>query len=314
MARTSRKTAKKTRKKRTRFQTVVTLFCVIVALSLALAGALIYLRHQNAPIENDSLNFFAVKSITVHGNSRYDEAAVIGESGLRVGQSIFSVNKGAAAKKLKETFPYIHEAVLKSPTYDSLEIHITETNVIGAMYGGGMWLVVGENGKILENIPMTSDRPGRYFYLQGAVHTGDTTPGTVAMDERSVGIVRTVLDAVETNAIDGILGIDMRDKTNISLNWKNRLTVVLGNETNLKNEIALFAKTLPQILERNGGVLEGRLDLSSYSDHSEDNDKIVYTPQDVWDAAHKTTVSTTAGTTLSGDLTDGTTAATSANA
>lgn len=280
MAKAPAKTAK-TPKNRNRFKIVVVLFCVILALSVALAGAIIYVRKQNAPIQNEALSRFALQSIKVIGNTQYDNNAIIGESGLNVGQSIFSINKASAAEKIESTFPYVAEAVVKSPTYNTIEINITETEVIGAMYGGGKWLIVGANGKILETMPLESDRPGRYFFLQGATATGETAPGAAAMDERSLGIVNTVLAAIKANEVEGILGIDMRDKTNIALNWKNTLTVTLGTESNLANEIDLFSKTLPQILERNGGTVSGRLDLSSYSDNSDNNDKIVYTPKDV---------------------------------
>ncbi len=280
MAKAPAKTAKK-RPKRNRFKIVVVLFCVILALSVALAGSIIYLRKQNAPIQNESLSRFAIQSIKVIGNTQYDDNAIIGESGLTVGQSIFSVNKAIAAKNIEDTFPYVADAVVKNPTYNTIEIEITETEIIGSMYGNGQWLIVGANGKILETMPMESDRPGRYFYLQGATPAGETTPGATAMDERSIGIVNTIFAAIKENKIEGVLGVDMRDKTNIALNWRNTLTVSLGTENNLAAEINLFAKTLPQILERNGGVVSGKLDLSSYSDNTESNDKIIYTPKDV---------------------------------
>ena len=149
------------------------------------------------------------------------------------------------------------------------------------MYADGKWLVVGENGNILETLPLESDRPGRYFYLQGATPAGDTDPGNVAMDERSIRIVKTLMTAFEENKVEGVLGIDLRDKTSISFNWKNTLCVALGNESNLSAEVRLFSSSLPQILERNSGVLNGRLDLSSYSDATDTNDKIIYTPAEV---------------------------------
>ncbi len=280
MAKAPAKTAKK-RKKRNRFKIVVVLFCIIIAISLALAGAILYLRRNSAPIQNESLSRFAIKTITVSGNTKYDDAAIIGESGLKVGQSIFSVNKGAAAKKIEQLFPYVQDASVKNVTYDSLCIEITETESMGAMYHAGNWLIVGTNGKVLQVFPMESDRPGRYFYLQGATPLEDPQIGSEAMDERSLRIVNTVFSAIKEYNVEGVLGIDMRDKTNISLNYKNSLTILLGSERNLDAEIALFAKTLPQILEKNGGEIAGRLDLSSYSDNTDNNDKIVYTPKEV---------------------------------
>lgn len=280
MAKAPAKTAKK-RKKRNRFKIVVVLFCIIIAVSLALAGAIVYVRHQNAPIQNEKLSRFAIREITISGNTKYDEAAILGESGLKVGQSIFSVNKGAAAKKLKETFPYIQDAVVKNVTYNTLCIEITETKVVGAMYGKENWLVVGQNGKVLEILPLESDRPGRYFYLQGTTPAEEIAIGLPAMDERSTRIANTVFTALEENEVEGVLGIDMRDKTNISLNYQNTMTILLGSERNIAFEIRLFKQALPQIAERNGGAIAGRLDLSSYSDDTDKNDQIVYTPADV---------------------------------
>ncbi|MBP3382164.1 MAG: FtsQ-type POTRA domain-containing protein [Clostridia bacterium] len=278
---TKKSARKKKKQPPTRFRIVVTLFIIIVVLSVALAGALIYLRHRDTPITEPKLSSFTVSGIAVSGNTRYDDKAIVGESGLKLGQSVWSVNKAAAAKKIEATFPYVEKAVVKSPSFNTITIEITETRILGAMYGDGKWLIVGSNGKVLETMPLESDRPGRYFYLQGATPAQGAAIGSVAMDERSVRIVSTVLDAVEANKIEGIMGIDMRDKTRISLNWKNTLTIVLGNESNLAAEIKLLAGTLPQILEKNGGVLSGRLDISSYSDSNDNNDQIIYTPQDV---------------------------------
>ncbi len=264
-----------------RFRIVVILFFVIIAVAGALVGALIYLRHRSEPISNPKLGQFAVQSIMVEGNTQYDDNAIIGESGLKVGQSVFSVNKGAAAKKIKETFPYAQEVRVKSPTFNTLTIEITETPVLGAMYRDGNWLLVGGNGKIVETMPMHSDRPFRYLFLQGVIPAEGGNLGDVAMDARSIRVVETVMQSIETYKVEGILGIDMRDKTNIILNWKNVLDIKLGNESNLAAEIELIAKSLPMIIERNGGSVEGVLDVSSYSDNNEANDKIIYTPKDI---------------------------------
>ncbi len=270
----------KQRRKRNRFRVVVILFFIILALSAALAGALIYLRSQK-PTADPQKSRFSLQSITVSGNTHYDDEAIIAASGLSVGQNILSVNKAAAAKKLADTFAYIDTVKVTAPTFNTVAITITETVPCGAMYADGHWLVVGDNNKILELLPVTGDTPGRYFYLRGATAAGEVKLGAPAMDERSLRITKTVKTAIDTYKAEGILGIDMRDRNNIALNWKNTLTVALGNESNLDAEIAMFVNILPQILERNGGSIAGRLDLSSYSDDTESNDRIVYTPQDV---------------------------------
>lgn len=294
----AKKDVKRNTKKRktTRMQIIIRLFFVILAVVALLVGAILYLRYRKTPVADPSSNNMCVQSITVIGNTHYDDNAIIGESGLAVGQNLLTVNKTGAARKIEKVFAYVDTATVKSPSFNTLEIHIVETKPLGAMYAQNQWLIVGANGKILETMPVESDRPGRYFYLQGAKPAADVSIGAAAMDTRSLRIANTLFTAIEKYKLDGIMAMDMRDKTNISLNYRNTVTILLGNESNLDAEISLLTKTLPQIIEKNGGSIEGRIDMSSYSDTNDANDKIIYTPTDALPTKPTSAASSTSAT------------------
>ena len=184
-----------------------------------------------------------------------------------------------------------------------MTIQVRETEVLGARYAEGYWYVVGANGRAVEALPVESDRPPRYIYFKGV--TPETCAlGGEAMDERSMGIVETLLKAFEETAAaaksdgrrmdltTGIVEIDMTDKSDIRLNWNNRVTVALGNETNLPHKIAVVSTTLPLVLEGHGTLTQGVLDLRSYSDEKSDNDMAVYTPQELLTTAPPATETT----------------------
>ena len=222
MAKAPAKNAKK-RKKRNRFKIVVVLFCLILAISLALAGAIAYLRRHSTPVENESLSRFAIQTITVSGNTKYDDAAIIGESGLKVGQSIFSVNKGAAAKKIEELFPYVRDASVKNVTYNTLCIEIKEAENMGAMYHAGNWLVVGTNGTGLDHPDWEKNlalglklhtqceriAPGimRYVNLRAQRFNQDLSSGALIVEVGAAGNTHAeAMTAIEVLA-DGILSL-----------------------------------------------------------------------------------------------------------
>ncbi len=292
--------AKRKRRRISRFHLVVTLFVAILVLGGATVFMLLFMPGSSS---NDQPAVFAVKSVEVVGDTRYSREAIIGVSGIKVGQSVFSVDKRKASEKIREAFPYIDYIDIGNSSFDTVTIQVRETEVLGARYAEGYWYVVGANGRAVEALPVESDRPPRYLYFKGV--TPETCAlGGEAMDERSMGIVETLLKAFEETAAaaksdgrrmdltTGIVEIDMTDKSDIRLNWNNRVTVALGNETNLPHKIAVVSTTLPLVLEGHGTLTQGVLDLRSYSDEKSDNDMAVYTPQELLTTAPPATETT----------------------
>ena len=73
--------------------------------------------------------------------------------------------------------------------------------------------------------------------------------------------------------------IDLTDVTDILLDWKNQITIALGNDANLTYEIKVAAASLPLLLEQYGTTTRGELDIRMYSDPSNANPMIVYKPE-----------------------------------
>lgn len=50
------------------------------------------------------------------------------------------------------------------------------------------------------------------------------------LDERSLAIVNELRAAFVSAGLDGVGMIDLTDKTDILLDWKNQITIALGND------------------------------------------------------------------------------------
>ena len=256
---------------------------VLVALSIGLyflnqsRAAAIAPGMGTTPAEQQPKNgLLRVREVTVTGNSHYTADQIIGVSGIYVGQSIWNVNKTQAVANIKAHCPYVENAKITSGLTGKYTIAVTETTVIGAMYNNGNWVLVGEDGRAVDQFPAETQAPSRYFYFKGAT-PGSGVLGEQAMDDRCTEIANECLASIKDHELTGICELDLSNKGNLSLNWNNQITILLGNDSNLDYEISVIKEVLPTVLKNHGQQAKGTLDVSSYSDENATN-RAVFTP------------------------------------
>ena len=265
------------KRKQNRFRLFVVLSIVNVLL-LVLTVLLLPAALQKPTADGeDKPSALGIRSITGLGNTQYDNEAIIGVSGLKVGQSVFSVNKGQAAKRLKKEFVYVRDVDIDISFKREVTVSITEAEEMGAVYANGGWVVVDENGIGLQKIPIESERPLRRMYLKGAGTLTDEV-GKQVLNERSLSIIAEICTAFELYKLGDISEIDMTNLTDIRVNWKNQIDIALGNDSNLTYEIAVAATSIPKILARHGETATGLLNVSQYSDATVETPTIIFTP------------------------------------
>lgn len=227
-----------------------------------------------------------VRSVTVEGNTVYDNEAIVQVSGIKVGQNVFSINKGQAVKNIKKEFAYAKDVAVKVSIRREVTIRITQAKELGAVYASGGWVVVDENGKGLQKLPIESERPLRRLYLKGAGTLTDKV-GKQVLDDRSLAIASELCRALEDYEFSGVGEIDMTNRNDIRVNWKNQIIIALGNDSNLSYEIAVAATAVPKILARHGESASGVLNVSQYSDSSIETPSVIFTPSDLLDTTQK---------------------------
>ncbi len=262
-----------------RFYQLIVMLVMILALVIASVVLWFATPRPEEPKKDVSTenNLFAVKSITVEGNTKYQEAAVIGESGVLVGQSIFTVDSNAIEAHLLETFPYFSSVEVQTLHMDNVHIAVKETEVLGVMYADGCWVPIGVNGKALDKQEVTSDRPRHMLYIKSQAPAGGIQVGKAALDEYSSSVLQTILGAINQYELTDVVEIDITNMTDIRLNWRGQIEILLGNTTNLLHEIGVAATTIPKILTSRGAQVSGRLNLTSYSNESLES-QAIFTP------------------------------------
>lgn len=260
------------------------LFVVLAVLDvLLIVGSLLMLPMALQTVDETTGKpnaLFGVKSITVVGNTRYDEATIISISGIMEGQSVFSISERTAEQYIRDTFSYVKDVSIDVTMGREVTITLTEYEELGAVYAGGNWMVVSREGIGLMKMPVESERPFRRLYLKGA-ETLATEVGTQVIGGKDLEIAVTLVDSMRANGLSGVGVIDLSDRSNIQLNWKNQITIALGNDSNLNYEIAAAVSAIPRVLSRHGDTATGLLNLSQYSDEKIDSPVVIFTPSEL---------------------------------
>ncbi len=302
----ARQAMRRRRRRRRRMMSMAVILSVVLV--LALVVTLLILRGIGISKSNrgEASSFLAVKAIEVEGKSRYSTEEIIEQSGIFVGQSLMAVNKAKSHDDLLEAFPYLCRVEISNSAFDTVRITVEETKVLGAVQLDKDWMVVGENNHALERLE-EKKLPKTILRIKGARLAG-TAIGQPLLDDRSLGVCHALLSAAAQYGVTDFTTLDITEKTNVQVWWKGRVCLLLGNESNIAAQIGAFSDLLPTFLKNNGDAVKGRLDMTSYADDDADNDKAIFTPQDL--LVTMTTTTTKKTTTGTETRTTGTTAAT----
>lgn len=301
-----RRAEKRRRRRRRRIIRLVTVIAVAVFLVTAIVWGVIEIAKAS---KGESASFFGVKAIEVEfvdgeGSVRYSKEDIIRASGLFVNQSLLSVNKVQASNSVLQRFPYLDYVEVKNTSFSTVCIRVAEVEVLAALQAEQDWLIVGRNNHVLERVA-TQALPAELPRIIGATPVA-TAVGGDALDERSLRICTTLLDAAQVCGLQGVTVIDVEEKTDLRMWWKDRVEILLGNESNLTAQVKAYHMLLPTLVEKNGETVAGQLDMTSYADDKSENDRAVFSPAD--------TLKNPQGEPSNGDgdkqsTTDGTTAA-----
>ncbi len=285
---------------------------VVIAVALLVVAAVVFSFIEVAKaLRGQTTSFLGVKAIEVEcvdGTVRYSNEEIIVASGIYLNQSLLGLNKVQASQRVLEKFPYLNYVEVKNTSFSTVCIRVAETKVLAAVQAGDQWLIVGENNHVLERVT-EENLPSGVVRVVGATMLS-TDLRADALDERRLGVCTTLVQAFAASGLTkDITTIDVTEQTNLHLLWKDRLDIVLGNESNMVGQVAAFKEILPTLIKNNGENITGRLDMSSYSDDNDGNDRAVFTPADELRPSTTTGDVTADSTTAAGAVGSGTTTA-----
>lgn len=224
--------------------------------------------------------FFRVEHIQVAGMDQYTAWDISQASGIRQGDSLFSLGLPGAAARIK-ALPYVKDVRIGVKLPNMVVIEITEVRVTYAIKAqDDAWWLVDSSGRVVEQLAQDSQdahtkilgvhllnpQVGQQSVAQETATTGmdadgNTIPVTVTAAHR-LSVALNIADYLEANGIIGqAASIDVNDMGNLQLWYGQQYQVKLGDESQLSHKINLVKGAIDRLSQEshNSGVLDASL-------------------------------------------------------
>lgn len=202
--------------------------------------------------------FFKTETVTVAGNTKYDETLIIEKSGIKMGENLIMLNSPRVSDTLKEEFVYVEGVRVKKNIFTgTAQIIITEAEPFCTLRTENDYYLISRRGTVLERLSQTPEN----MYTVIGLDINDTMIGNTLDSEgdEQLTVLEEIFSAIESTQIEKITEIDVSDVLNISANYDNRITVEFGTRTELEYKMK-YAKEI--LVNKIKSYERGTLDVS----------------------------------------------------
>lgn len=199
---------------------------------------------------------FHVDEIMVTGESRYTQEEIVQVSQLKTGENLFMTDTQGAAERIQSSLPYVGSVKISRKLPGTLVIQVDDVMVAGAVQYGDGYLVVGANGKALEQVPYLPE--GCASIVGAKLSQAEIGKMVQYADEEQTELIQKLTMAAEENELDKVTQIDISDPYNVKLVYDGRITLAFGLPTDLEYKVRFAQSVLNtgKILETDKGVLD----------------------------------------------------------
>lgn len=203
--------------------------------------------------------YFNLEEISIQGNETIETQLLHDMAEVEPGINIFRIKLSRIQKQIA-TLPYVDTVQVRRVFPNRLQIQITESKAQVMTPYLDVALLLDQNGKVLERVPM--EQAVDYPAIIG-LDVVDFVPGEkiITENEKKLQIVlESLREIVHNNLIGNIDEINVEDLMNVTYQMNGgKLTVRMGNA----EDLAYRHRFLAQILEKLGDNPKGLLDFTA---------------------------------------------------
>lgn len=187
--------------------------------------------------------FFNIETIKVNGSSLNSAEQIISQSGIKKGDNLFRINPEKAAKTLKDNMQNIDSVQIERKFPSSLIINVTDAVPTYYVADGDSYTVISEGNRILDT-GIAKEQVTAPIRLDGLTVSGFQKGDFIDDKENDkLEFLQKIKQAAAKNELTNITAINLTNDVELSIEIESRITVRLGNSTELSYKIN-FAKNI----------------------------------------------------------------------
>lgn len=217
--------------------------------------------------------FFKVKTVHVSGAEKYTAWDIREASQIRDGENLMTISQARVSGKIMTKLPYVKSVRVRIKLPDTVNIEITELNVVYAIETDqSAWWLMSADGKLIE----ATGAPDGYTRIRGVQITGAemnaaaqayelprqtdeagaVIPVTVSESEK----LQTAIQLLQLLEKNGVLGqvteVNVSDPGSLELWYSDRYQVTLGDSSRLPYKVEAMQKAVSQMSDYQSGTLD----------------------------------------------------------
>lgn len=203
---------------------------------------------------------FVVKRVAVTGNVQVEDADVVTLSGIRLGESIFQIDRTRVFRAFDREGAY-RLANVNVSWPDTVELVVLERVPVAVVESLGTSLVVDAEGVVMKRL---SELPGDAMPVVTGLAVSQSLVGQPVVSQVSgqVEAMSSVLGTMASQGLGAMVSeLNVRDLDNLYLMTRGGMMVTLGDSSNMENKFLWMQSVLTDLAQQ--GKTTGTLDVTS---------------------------------------------------
>ncbi|MBR4158358.1 MAG: FtsQ-type POTRA domain-containing protein [Oscillospiraceae bacterium] len=206
--------------------------------------------------------FFRVTTIVVTGAVNYEEAEIIGASGIEPGDNLIFIDRSGAASRIRSKLPYIESVAVRRVLPNTVNIEILESRALAYLAVDGELWAIDRSCKALAKT--TSAQVEGLIHVTGIEATkpsvGEIISGKDAENSK-LEYLAVILREVAARGMESeISSMDLTNLANPTFDYESRFLVRLGKNEDVGYKLDRMLSVVEQLGESDVGTLDLSID------------------------------------------------------
>ncbi len=243
-------------KRKIRKRKLKTLFSVMFFFFFAVIFVLSYTYFEGAPVKN----------IIIEGDEVYSDAEILDAAKLSEGVNMLTVREKKVNEDVVKILPFVSAVGVDYALPDTLKLNIISTTEKFIIKNGSGYICVDKTGKVVSEKKKKLSA-GQYL-IEGmseqSYSVGEMFVPDSANAER-YEIARQVALAADANETLNTGVINVSDTNDVTLTYKSRLRIYLGNSDRLASKLSVAQDVMTDnAAENKTGYINAKYDIAAY--------------------------------------------------
>lgn len=236
----TRQELNKLRQKKKKIRTAIVIIVTILVLAIVLGVLSVTV-------------LFKIDKINVTGNERYDTKQVLAVLPIEPEKNLLICDIDGATEKLEKNLPYIYNVEIERKLPSTLNVKITEAKILYSVKNADRsYALLDDKFKVVETSVAKFPQNKTIIAIEKAALAsnvaGETATFTNAKLEKSLSAMTL---AVSKQGIDKITKIYSTDVNNNFLVYDDRITIKVGNTSDITNKLYSAMAAIDKLNESN---------------------------------------------------------------